>query len=181
LIYQEIIEECRTGNLRNFRKLIADVTPLAFSVAFRMLGDEEKAKDIVQETMITIWQKIANIKSSESFKPWMYKIVVNKCYDQIRKTKKSPETNTDEKTWNAISNHIASGESTELENNETALIIKNLTEKLSPRQKIVFVLCELEGMSHQEAAEITGISKRNLKANLHFARKNITEMIQKYL
>lgn len=181
MISQEIIEECRKGELRNFRKLITDTSPFAFSMAFRILGDEEEAKDVVQETMITIWQKISGIKSGESYKSWMYKIVANKCYDKIRKAKKSLETIADEKTWAVISNHITGEESTELENNETALIIKSLTEKLSPKQKMVFVLCELEGMSHEEAAAITGISKRNLKADLHFARRNITEMIQKYL
>jgi RNA polymerase sigma-70 factor (ECF subfamily) len=181
LISQEIIEECRKGNLRNFRKLVTGTSPIAFSVAFRILGDEEKAKDVVQETMITVWQKIKSIKSSESFNSWMYKIVINKCYDQIRMAKKTQETNADEKTWAAISNHLAGGGSTELENSETGLIIRSLTERLSPRQKMVFILCELEEMSHDEAAEITGLSKRNLKANLHFARKNITEMIQKYL
>lgn len=111
----------------------------------------------------------------------MYKIVINKCYDQIRKEKKSHETVADEKTWEIISSHIAGGGSTELENSETARIIRSLTDKLSPGQKTVFVLCELEGFGHDEAAKIAGISKRNLKANLHYARKKITEMVQKYL
>lgn len=181
MISQEIIEECRIGNLRNFRKLIADVSPFAFSVAFRMLGDEDKAKDVVQETMITVWQKINRIKSTESFKPWMYKIVINKCYDELRASKRKQEIITDDKTWAAISSQIAGSQSTELENSETALIIQNLTEKLSPKQKSVFVLCELEELSQEEAAEILNLSKKNIKANLHFARKNINEMIQKYL
>jgi RNA polymerase sigma-70 factor (ECF subfamily) len=61
-----------------------------------------------------------------------------------------------------------------------ALIIKTLTEKLSPKQKAVFVLCDLEDLSHEEISEITGMSRRNLKANLHFARKRIGEMIERY-
>lgn len=60
----KLIEECRGGNFNNFRKLVEVTSPIAFSVAFRMLGDDESARDIVQETMVTIWQKlIENNKS----------------------------------------------------------------------------------------------------------------------
>ena len=50
----KLIEECRGGNLSNFRKLVELTSPYAFSLAFRMLGDEDLAKDVVQETMVTI-------------------------------------------------------------------------------------------------------------------------------
>lgn len=71
-------------------------SPFAFSVAFRMLGDEDQAKDVVQETMVTIWQKLKKIKSAEGYKKWAYRIVVNKCYDQLRKIKRHPEYLADE-------------------------------------------------------------------------------------
>jgi RNA polymerase sigma-70 factor, ECF subfamily len=181
LIDHELIEECRRGNLQNFRKLIAMSSPFAFSVAFRMLGDEELAKDIVQETMITIWSKLKKIKSAASYKTWLYRIVVNKCYDQLRRRKTQMETRADEKTWALISNHISAEDSSELENRETAMIINILTDKLSPRQKTVFVLSDLEEMTPEEISEITGMSRRNIKANLHYARKNIGTMIKKYI
>ncbi len=71
----KIIEECRRGNFINFRKLVDSTSPYAFSLAFRMLGDEDEAKDVVQETMVTIWQKLKNIKSAEVYRTWIYKIV----------------------------------------------------------------------------------------------------------
>jgi RNA polymerase sigma-70 factor (ECF subfamily) len=181
LVDQELIEECRKGNLQNFRKLIGISSPFAFSVAFRMLGDEETAKDVVQETMITIWSKLKKIKSAESYKTWLYRIVVNKCYDQMRRRKTQKETRADEKTWALISNHISDENPSELENRETAMIINLLTEKLSPKQKSVFILSDLEEMTPEEISAITGMSRSNIKANLHYARKNIGEMIEKYI
>jgi RNA polymerase sigma-70 factor (ECF subfamily) len=68
-----------------------------------------------------------------------------------------------------------------LENSETARIINTLTNRLSPKQKAVFVLSDLEEMSSDEIAGITGMSKSGIKANLHYARKNISEMVEKYL
>ena len=106
LIEKDIIENCRKGSLHDFRKLLELISPFAFSVAFRILADEEQARDIVQETMITLWRTIKKIKSPGSFMTWLYRIVVNKCYDQLRKRKRNPEFNADEKTWAIISNRI---------------------------------------------------------------------------
>ena len=181
LIDIKLIEECRRGNLTNFRKLVELTSPFAFSVAFRMLGDEDQAEDVVQETMVIIWQKLKKIKSAEGYKTWVYRIVVNKCYDQLRKRKRNPEYITDEKTWAVIANRISEGPSSDMENIEMAQIIRQLTKRLSPKQKAVFVLSELEEMSGDEISEITGISKSGIKSNLYYARKSISEMIEKYL
>jgi len=181
LVDPELIENCRNGNLQSFRKLIGISSPYAFSVAFRMLGDEDLAKDVVQETMVTIWSKLGKIRSAGSFKTWLYRIVVNKCYDQLRRMKKMPEERADDKTWALISNRISDGSDSSLENSETAMIISLMTEKLSPKQKSVFILSDLEEMTPEEISEITGMSRRNIKANLHYARKNIGEMLEKYM
>jgi RNA polymerase sigma-70 factor (ECF subfamily) len=181
LIDYKLIEECRGGNFKNFRKLVEQTSPFAFSVAFRMLGDEDLAKDIVQETMVKIWQKLAKIKSAGVYKTWMYRIVVNKCYDELRKRKRFPEIIADEQTWTLLSNTVSEVPSAELENKETAKIISLLTDRLSPKQKTVFILSEIEEMSGDEISEITGMSKSGIKANLYYARKNISEMVEKYL
>jgi RNA polymerase sigma-70 factor, ECF subfamily len=176
-----LIEECRGGNLNNFRKLVELTSPFAYSVAFRMLGNEFQAKDVVQETLVSIWQKLQKIKSAEVYKTWVYRIVVNKCYDQMRKRKRNPEFVADEASWKVLTNKIWEEPSAELENTETAMIITLLTGKLSSKQKAVFVLSELEGLSNDEVSDITGISKSAVKANLYYARKNISEMMRKYL
>jgi RNA polymerase sigma-70 factor (ECF subfamily) len=181
IIDKEIIEECRKGNLHDFKKVVEITSPFAFSVAFRMLGDNEIAKDIVQETMITIWEKIGKINSADSFRTWLYRIVVNKCYDRLRKRKLNQEFRTDDRGWELISNRIFEHPVSEIENREIAQIISVLTERLSPKQKAVFVLADLEEMPHDEICLITGMSRANVKANLHYARKRIGEMIEKHL
>ena len=181
MIEENIIEQCRNGNLHDFRKLMELISPFAFTVAFRILADEEQAKDIVQETMITLWKTINKIKSPGSFMTWLYRIVVNKCYDQLRKRKRNPEFSADEKTWALISNKISENPSSSIEDRETAQIINLLTDQLSPKQKAVFVLCDLEEMSNEEVSLITGMSRTIVKANLHYARKRIREMIEKHI
>jgi RNA polymerase sigma-70 factor (ECF subfamily) len=181
LIEKEMIEKCRSGSLHDFRKLVETISPFAFSVAFRMVGDEELAKDIVQETMITVWKTIRNIKSPGSFMSWLYRIVVNKCYDQLRRRKVNPEFRADDKTWALISDKISEKSFSQLENSETIQIINLLTEKLSPKQKAVFILCDLEELSSEEISVITGMSRTSIKSNLHYARKRIGGLIERHI
>ena len=176
-----LIEECRSGNLNNFRKVVEASTPLAFSVAFRMLGDEDLAKDVVQEAMITIWQKIGSIKSPEVYKTWLYRVVINKCYDEMRRKKRNPEYSQDDASWAKLSERIEDNSQEGLKNNEIAVIITGLTESLSPKQKAVFILSDIEEMTSDEVVKITGMNKLTLKANLYYARKSIRTMLQKYL
>jgi len=181
LIDIRLIEECRSGNLNNFRKVVEASTPFAFSVAFRLLGDEDLAKDVVQEAMVTIWQKIGGIKSPEVYKTWLYRIVINKCYDEMRRKKRNPEYTGDEASWAKLSDKIEDNTQEGLKNNEIAVIITGLTESLSPKQKAVFILSDLEDMTNDEVARITGMNKLTVKANLYYARKSIRTMLQKYL
>ena len=181
MVEKELIEECRNGDLHNFRKVVEKSTPLIFTVAFRILGDEDAARDIVQDTMVEVWQKLGKIRTAESYKTWVYRIAVNKCYDQLRKKKKRKENRYDDQSWAVIANHLSEDGITELENRENAMIINLLTDQLSPRQKTVFVLSELEGMEAEEIVNITGMAKSVVKANLYYARKNIGSLLQKFL
>ncbi len=176
-----IIEECRKGDLNRFRELVRQTSPFVYATAFRMLGDDENARDVVQDTMVTVWQKIGKMKSAEAYKTWIYRIVMNRCYDRLRQQKNNPVSREDDKTWALIADTIADGTASRLENDEISAIIRLLTEKLSPKQKAVFVLSDVEEMSNNEIAEITGMSRNSVKANLCFARKNISDMLQKYL
>jgi RNA polymerase sigma-70 factor (ECF subfamily) len=181
LIDPELIQNCRSGNIPSFRKLVELSTPVVFRVAFRMLGDEEKAKDVVQDTMVTVWQKLEKIKSPEAYHTWIYRIAMNKCYDEIRRKKSNPEYSADEATWVAIANKLSDGTDSSFENKEIALVINTLTNRLSPKQKAAFILSDIEELSADEVSEITGMSKAHIKANLHYARKRISEMIEKYI
>lgn len=181
MIDKEIIEQCRKGNLQDFKKIVEDSSPMAFSVALRMLGDEEDAMDVVQETMITVWKKIGRINSPESFRTWLYRIVLNKCYDELRKRKRIPEMNADDDAWRIISNKISVDPSKQSDNQEIAKLIMVLTDRLSPKQKAVFILADIEEMPGDEVCRITGMTRLNVKANLYYARRKIGELILKYM
>jgi RNA polymerase sigma-70 factor (ECF subfamily) len=181
LIENKIIEECMLGNFENLRVLVRKTSEAIYPVVFRMTGSEGRAEDIVQETMITVWQKIGKLKAPGAYKAWVFRIAVNKCYDYLRSRKNTPETMAGEDAWELLSARLRDDSASELENSEIASIVGVLAETLSPKQKAIFVLSDIENMTPDEIAGITGFGKASIKANLHFARKNVAGKLQKYL
>lgn len=152
----------------------------AFSTAFKIMNHEEEAKDIVQESFISVWKKIDSFNPEMNFSNWMYRIIVNKCYDVLRKKKKNRMTYPDEQNWEGLG--ITDDDETEkkINNSEFSEIIQKMTLNLSAKQKIVFVLCDLDELSQDEVAEITGLSKTQIKSNLNHARRHIQSMLEKF-
>jgi RNA polymerase sigma-70 factor (ECF subfamily) len=177
---KELIIKCQNGNQASFSLLFEDFSDLVFSVAFRILNKENDASDIVQETFISVWENIRKIDPDREFKNYIVRIAVNKCYDQLRKSEyKNPAVSND-----FILAQILSEENTpdeQLDNKEIGDIISLIAEGLSPKQKLAFVLSELEGYSQDEISDMTGMKKSSIKSNLNLARRSIGQQIEKYL
>lgn len=175
-----IIINCKKGDQEAFRNLVDAYSNFAFSTAFKILNHEEEAKDIVQESFITVWKKIDSFNPEMNFSNWLYRIIVNKCYDVLRKKKKQRMSYPDEQNWDAFG--MTDDDETEknINNREFSEILQKLTLNLSAKQKIVFVLCDLDELSQDEVAEITGLSKTRIKSNLNHARRNIQLMLEKF-
>ena len=87
----------------------------------------------------------------------------------------------DANSWNMPGLFSESNPERKLDNEEIGKMIRQLTFKLSTKQKIVFVMSELEGISHDDIAEITGMAKTIIKSNLNHARRKIGEIIKKHI
>ncbi len=92
----EIITMVKNGDQAAFRKIVEEYRQQAFSMAFRIVCDEEEARDIVQESFIKIWQKIDTYDMSMKFSTWLYKIVANSAIDRMRQIKRHNLVNIDE-------------------------------------------------------------------------------------
>jgi len=178
-ISPDIIKQIKQGNMLIFRELVMHATPYAYSVAFRILNDEDNAKDAVQESMIKVWKKLESFNENNNFKTWLYRIVVFTCFDILRKQKRSPLVRPDDRLWEKLGSSISEETNTKLDKNESSQLIRALTKKLSPMQKAVFVMSELMGLEQAEISEILNINKTAVKANLHHARKGMIKMIEK--
>jgi len=175
-----LIKSCIEKDEAAFRKLVDRYADYAFSVAYRVVNNEEEAKDIVQESFISVWNNIDRFDAGRNFSNWLYRIIINKGYDSLRRMKlrmNHAEVNNPDFTGIISDNNPEK----KLDNEEIGRVIRLMTEKLSPKQKMVFILSELEGLSHDDISEITGMAKSSVKSNLNHARQKIRVFIKNYI
>jgi len=175
---KRLIEQSIQGDQISFRRLVEIHQSFAYSVAFRLTCNEFETEEVVQEAFIRVWKNLPGFKKEMRFSTWLYKIVVNLCYDSLKaaRARNRFKIHLSENTevTNKCSNYNAE---LQLSNREQADLIRLLTEKLSPRQKVVFFLSELEELDTPEIMAITGFSAGKIKSNLYCARQVIREKL----
>ncbi len=172
-----ILNASRKGDSAAFRKLVEYFQPYVFSLALRFLCNEEDAKDVTQESFVRVWKHVKKYNSKSKFTTWLYKIVSNLCFDRLKTNARRQNVFSQ----SALSMIQEKTDDSNLEqdtvNSELIETIKNLARELTPRQRMVFVLSELQELDIEEIAKILSISTGSAKSNLYYARKNIREKL----
>ncbi len=162
------------GDTVAFRRLVEQNHQAVFAVAFRVVCNEDDANDIVQETFIRAWQHLSDVDPTKKFGTWLFRIAVNLAYDRLRRAQR----------WNRLVSHPSNVDETagtserrslenEIANRDLAETIARLSSGLSPKQRIVFVLRDLQDLSLEEIATTLDMSMASVKTNLCYARRAI--------
>ncbi len=179
---QKLIDNCKSGDTRSFGALVSEFQPLVFRFAFHLLCDEEEAKDVVQESFVKVWFNLNKYNSEYRFATWLYKISGNLCYDRLRSMKHISRETDISTIMDSVSDIVSSENiETHLANKELKEIIIGLTNNLTPKQKLVFTLIDIEELDSHEVEQITGLSAGKIKSNLYLARKCIKEKLNKII
>ena len=174
-IESDIISRCQQGDKDAFRWVLQTHHRMIFSLALKMLCDEEEAKDMVQETFIRVWQSIRSFDSQKTFSTWVYTIASRLCIDRLKRARKVVALPEDELVLRRFASD--GDEQLSLENKEWVSIVKTLAESLSDKQRLVFTLCQLEGLPSAEVEQITELDARQVKSNLYVARQTIRKRL----
>ncbi|MDR1154041.1 MAG: RNA polymerase sigma factor [Bacteroidales bacterium] len=174
---ENLVERSKQRDTAAFRQLVEASRPLVFRLAFRLLCSEDEAKDIVQETFIRVWLHLHRYQNHTRFSTWLYRIACNLCYDRLRTMKRSQgafSTGIDLSEWDT-----PDGDDVEQSviNRDLKELITALTHDLTPKQRLVFTLRDIEGLELEEVREITGMSGAKIKSNLYLARQYIRNKI----
>lgn len=175
-IDNSIITRSQAGDKDAFRSLVETCQVMVFSVALKMLADEEEAKDVVQETFLRVWLNISKYDARRSFTTWLYAIASRLCLDHLKSRTHVIAMPEDE---SVLRRYASADGQRELENREWVAIVRLLAEGLSPKQRLVFTLSQLEGLSSQEVEDATGMTSKQVKNNLYVARQTIRERLKK--
>lgn len=175
-----LIVRSRQNDQAAFRKIVEAHQNLVYSLAFRLLCNDEDAQDVVQETFIKAWKHLSHFNTEMRFTTWLYKIATNVCYDRIKALKRRNNTiSFDIENIALLNRPSLENMETNIINHELAQLIKLLTFDLPPKQKLVFTLRDLEGLEVDEIETITGLSAKKIKSNIYCARQFIREKLEK--
>jgi RNA polymerase sigma factor, sigma-70 family len=176
-ILNELIKLSLNKEEAAFRKIVEYFQGMVYSFAYRMICDEDEAKDITQETFIRVWLHLPDYDCEKKFSTWIYSITSNLCLDRLKSIKRTHEEAYPEQ----LITELISDEDIEREMiiSELANIILTLTDELTAKQKIVFTLRYLEDLSVKEIIQVTGMTAEKIKSNLYLAKKTISNKIEK--
>jgi RNA polymerase sigma factor (sigma-70 family) len=151
-------------------------SPLMYGLCLQYAGNEDDAKDIMQEGFIKVFKKIDQFSAKGSIIGWIRRIMINTALEKYRsQVNLQSMDNGNFQIEESVNDNI-------LENLEAEVIMK-LIQDLSPQYRLIFNLYAIEGYSHREISEMTGISEGTSKSNLSRARsilqKKIAELYEK--
>lgn len=177
-----LIEKSIQGDVASFEKLIVKYNRYVYNIAFRMMGNEEDAKDMSQETLIKAFKAIGQFKMEASFSTWLYRITINVCKDELRKRKETVLSYdaelADESTLKDIIRDDAANPILIYEKIELKASIETALSKLSEDNKSVVVLKDLLGYSYEEIGEILQIPIGTVRSRLNRSRSALKNILQ---
>jgi len=173
-----LIADIKQGDMNAFKKLVRKHQSLAFTLAFRTLGDENDANDVVQECFIRIWRNIDTFDLQQKFTAWMCRIISNLCVDRLRQRKRHAVSFSHFDSGLDVLNQLQSTDMEgDIDQREIGELINSLAQGLTPKQRLVFVLRDLQGMSIEEAGQTLQMRSGAVKSNLHLARRAIRKRL----
>jgi RNA polymerase sigma-70 factor, ECF subfamily len=178
-ITPDLIQQAVRGSQPAFRAIVEVNQGFVYAVAFRFVNDEQEAEDITQEVFVRLWKNLHTYKPEVKLTTWLYKIVTNRCLDFLKSRHGQQRKNkVDVAAQHDLTNH--STPEKEFQQEELSRIIYAAADELTPKQKAVFILRDLEGLTPEEVSEALSMSAGNVKSNLFHARQKMTEKLKIY-
>lgn len=156
----QLADGCKRGNLRAFERLYEIHASRMKSIAFHMLGTQADAEDAVQETFLKVYRSVGSFEGQSSLGTWIYRILLNTCYDQGRKRQRLKEAGPPPE--------VASRSDVPLR-----IALERAIERLNERHRTVFLLFEVEGLKHSEIATILEVPEGTSRTWLFEAKREL--------
>jgi RNA polymerase sigma-70 factor (ECF subfamily) len=147
-----------------------------------LVGEEWVADDLIQETFIKIQTNLESLKDPSKLSSWIFRIAYNLCQDHFRQSKRSRrEESISQEEGKDLKEGLVQKElgiQKELEQRQMGECVQNQMNLLPDSLRTVLVLFDIMEFTHQEIADILGITVENVKVRLHRARKKLKDILE---
>jgi RNA polymerase sigma-70 factor (ECF subfamily) len=167
---EELVALSVGGDAESFNQLVLRWERPIFALAYRVIGREEEARDVVQETFLRAFRGIGKFRGQAKFSSWVYRIALNLCRDWIRRERRAPILPTPEGV-DVIELAAEQGPVESIEDlvarNDISKVVADLMTRLPEEQRTAIILKEYHGMTFQEIADLQGVPLSTVKTRLY--------------
>ena len=166
------------GNGAAFDEIYSRHRSFVYNVALRMTGNAADAEDLTQESFVSVFRRVGSFRGDASFTTWLYRLVVNQVKMHFRYRSSRPEIQPSDgeipEPWLATARRTDRGEQL-----IDRLAIEKAMLMLPPGYRTAFILHDIEGYKHEEAARLSGHTVGTSKSQLHKARASLRAVLSK--
>jgi RNA polymerase sigma-70 factor (ECF subfamily) len=155
--------------MTDFDEIYNRYAPQIFRVCFGYTNDADQAKDLVQETFISVWKNLSNFRNQSQISTWIFRIATNHCLRALEVAKRMP---TAELPFNLA-------ETTDESPEEKLSFLYRCIAELEETERIIISL-ELEGLPQAEIAEVVGLSNGNVRVKIHRIKEKLAQKFKAY-
>jgi RNA polymerase sigma-70 factor (ECF subfamily) len=170
-----LVERCRQGDLAAFETVYRTHAGRLYSVACRMLGNPADAEDMLQDIFLAAHRKLDSFRGESALGTWLYRLATNLCLDHLRSRAAKAGLMTDPLDDEP---GLADAGSRRLADRTVARMdLERAVAQLPAGCRTAFVLHDIEGLEHQEVAEVLGIAEGTSKSQVHKARLRLRAIL----
>jgi RNA polymerase sigma-70 factor (ECF subfamily) len=179
---EDLVARSRGGDVDSFNQLILRWERPIYALAYRVIGREEDARDVCQETFLRAFRALPGFKGQAKFSSWIYRIALNLCRDWMRRQRRTPVVQMPEDT-EAIE-RIADRDPVEsiedlVARKELSAVVAEAMALLPEEQRTAIILKEYHGMTFQEIAELQGCPLSTVKTRLYQGLTVLRRILEK--
>lgn len=176
------------GDYEAFDRFVKMYQRKIYALAFNLTHNQMDAQDVTQEVFLTIFRKAHTFQGKSAFSSWVYRVALNSVYMKLRSKKKDQSISIEDAfpSFNGAGYHQevirdwSENAESLMFSNETKKIIKGAVDQLPEKEKITFILRDVEGLSTEATAQTLGLSISAVKSRLHRSRLFLRKKLSGY-
>ena len=180
---EELVDRSRGGDVDSFNQLILRWERPIYALAYRVIGREEDARDVCQETFMRAYRALPGFKGEAKFSSWVYRIALNLCRDWIRRQRRNPVQQMPDDI-DVLEQAAASEPSESVEDlvarRELSAVVEEAMALLPDEQRTAIILKEYHGMTFQEIADLQGCPLSTVKTRLYQGLSVLRRQLERY-
>ena len=174
---RQLVRTIRGGDAEAFEQLVRRKTSKVFSLCYRIIGNAEDAKDISQLVFIKLWENLEKYDPAYAFDTWLYRIVTNVAIDFLRN--KQSRENAVNSNLRLVKTSADPEQGVMVQRKEIENVFNAVSSVLSPKQKTIFVMREMDDLPSSQIAKILGCRESTVRNHLFNARKLMQQQLKK--